>query len=293
MIVLKGKKVLVTGGCGFIGSHLVEALKGENSVKVIGISEHNVPGGVEFLKGDIRSLEEIESTFKGVDVVFHNAALISVEESQKDPLGYLETNVLGTVNVLEACRRDGVKKLVFSSSASVYGNRDGPCKEDMSTRPESIYALTKVMGEEQCKMYSRVYGLDCVCLRYFNVYGPGGKGVIPVFLERVKRGQNIVVFGDGEQTRDFVNIKDVVRTNIMASEYKGFGVFNVGTGKGITINQLIEILKGLLGKDFVIERKPEREGDIKYSVADMNLTKKELGFEPSISLEEGLKELIY
>ncbi len=296
-------KVVVTGGCGFIGSNLVEELSRFADVVVIdNLSTGNLSNlegmGVEFVRGDILDLNLLKKVFEAADYVFHLAAVVSVQESVKNPLRTNEVNVGGTVNVLEAARVQGVKKVINSSSCAVYGDSGKlPLRETTPPDPKSPYATSKLAAESYCRVYEEVYGLKSVCLRYFNVYGPRQDpfsdyaAVIPRFISRVLRGKRPVIYGDGEQTRDFVYVKDVVKANMLAME-RGRGVYNIASGKSISINELAGLICKIIGEKLDPIYKRERKGDIRNSAADISKAKEEIGFEPSYSLEEGLSETI-
>jgi len=295
-------KAIVTGGCGFIGSNLVEELSKSMDVTVIDNlstgSPLNLNGiDVKLVKGDILSLNLLKQVFKGADYVFHLAAVVSVQESVESPVRANEVNVKGTINVLEAARIRDVEKIIYSSSCAVYGDSDAlPLKETTLPEPKSPYAVSKLAAENYCKVYSEIYGLKSVSLRYFNVYGPKQDpfsdyaAVIPKFISRVLQGENPIIYGDGEQTRDFIYVKDVVRANMLVME-KGEGVYNIASGKSVSINELARLICRIAGKNIDPIYEKEREGDIRHSVADISRTK-EIGFKPNYSLEEGLAETI-
>ncbi len=306
---MKNKKIVVTGGAGFIGSNLVESLAEENEVKIIddfstGKKENISDLSVEIVEGSITNLDLLKEIFEGADYIFHQAALPSVDRSIKDPISSNEVNVDGTLKVLIAARDAGVKKVVYASSSSTYGDTPTlPKKEDMEPNPLSPYAITKLTGEYYCTIFDHIYGLPTVSLRYFNVYGPRQNpsseyaAVIPRFINRVLNNEPPVIYGDGKQTRDFTFIKDVVRANILSAERgKARGMINVAGGKRITINELAEKIIDLTGKkekEKVKEKlKPiytePRPGDIRHSLADISKAKKMLGYEPRWSLDDGL-----
>ncbi len=295
-------RAVVTGGCGFIGSNLVGELSRFMDVTVIdNLSTGNLSNlegiEVEFVKGDILDLNLLKKVFKGADYVFHLAAVVSVQESVENPLRTNEVNVRGTINVLEAARSQGIKKVINSSSCAIYGDSYVlPLKETTLPDPKSPYAASKLAAENYCKVYSEVYGLKSISLRYFNVYGPKQDpfsdyaAVIPKFISRVLRRERPIIYGDGEQTRDFVYVKDVVKANLLAIE-KGEGVYNIASGKSVSINELARLICRIAGEDVNPIYEKEREGDIRHSVADVSKAR-EIGFEPSYSLEEGLAETI-
>ncbi len=294
-------KVVVTGGCGFIGSHLVEALcQRGDQVSVIdnlqtGKQENIAPFKAKVIIGDILDQSLLEKTFHQVESVFHLAARISVSESMQQPNKYVETNCLGTLNVLEACRRSGVKNIVFSSSSAIYGdNSKTPKKENMPPEPLSPYALTKLDGEFYSQFYRNEYGINATSLRYFNVFGPRQNpqspyaAVIPIFIDKALRNEDIIIFGDGKQTRDFIFVKDIVHANLLAAQ-KGGDVFNVAYGNRITINELAQKIIEITHSKSKIIYHPERQGDIKHSQADPTKIIRQLGFKPQYNLLEGLQ----
>lgn len=301
-------KVLVTGGAGFIGSHLVESLlERDCSVRVLdnlhsgeleNLGEYDENPSLRFIKGDVRDVEDVEKAVEGVDAVFHEAAITSVPVSVENPVLTREVNVEGTVNLLNKCEEFGVSKFVFASSCAVYGDAEQlPIDEKTPLKPSSPYAESKLSGER--KILERDE-LDTVVLRYFNVYGPrqgGGRyaGVIVKFLNRLKEDKPPIIFGDGEQTRDFVYIKDIVRANLLALESKEANgeIFNIGSGEAISINKLCETLLKITGKEEIKPKhEPPREGDIKHSKANISKVSEKLGYSPKFSLEEGLERLV-
>ena len=306
---MKKKKVIVTGGAGFIGSNLAEELarRGHQVVIIDNLSTGNLEniqpvlpvGQVDFIEGSITNLPLMQKAFSGADYVFHQAALPSVPRSIEDPETTDSVNITGTLNVLIAARDNAVKKLVFSSSSSVYGDTPTlPKTEDMPPNPLSPYAVTKITGEYYCQVFTRIYNLKTVCLRYFNVYGPrqdpksAYAAVIPLFINAVLSGKSPVIFGDGEQTRDFTFVKDVVEANIQAAESEVTGVFNLGNSQRITISQLTKLIIDITKNNNVKPvYKDPRPGDIVHSLADTSKAKA-FGYNPRYSLEQGLKETI-
>ena len=300
------KKCLVTGGAGFIGSNLTERLLGDGvQVRVLdnlttGFMENLEPflGDIEFKQGDVRDLDTLQDVMDGVEVVFHQAAMVSVPKSVEDPIEAAMVNDIGTLHVFEAARRTGARRVVFASSCAVYGDLPHlPKTETMETRPLSPYAAGKLHGETYAFLYSDLYGLDVVCLRYFNVYGPKQdptspySGVISIFLDRAVRGELPTIFGDGEQFRDFVYVADVVQANLLAAYRDNITgtVINIGTGNSVTVNSLWETISQFAGVEGEPERAEERPGDIRESVADISLARELLTYEPQYSLEEGLE----
>ncbi len=304
---MKNQRVAVTGGAGFIGSNLAEELARENEVIIIdnlstgkmeNIKELIRKDNVTFIHGSITDLELLQKSFAGIDCVFHLAALPSVPESIKDPISSNNININGTLNVLVASKDNHVNRVVFSSSCAVYGDPEVlPVAENARLNPKSPYAIAKLTGEYYCEVFNRTYGLSTISLRYFNVYGlrqdPKSEyaAVIPKFISSIKNGKSPVIFGDGLQTRDFVFIKDVVKANILAAGDMETGVFNIGTGVRITINELAGIIVDILGKNIKPLHAEPREGDIQHSYADISRAKA-IGYEPAYSLEKGLRETI-
>jgi UDP-glucose 4-epimerase len=302
------KKVVVTGGAGFIGSHLAEELarRGWRVIIIDDLSNgrrDNIEplmnrDNLEFIEGSILTLPLLNSLFQGVDYVFHQAAIASAPRSIENPLTSHEVNITGTLNMLIAARNAGVKKVVLASSAAVYGDTPALQKrEDMPPKPQSPYAVTKLAGEYYCRVFQEVYGLATVCLRYFNVYGPrqdpksAYAAVIPSFIKRASEGKAPVIFGDGEQTRDFVFIKDTVEANILAAESQACGIFNIGSGQSITINELANNIFSNMGSQMIPVHQKPRPGDVRHSIADIAKAKT-FGYEPRYTLEEGLKQTI-
>ena len=302
------KKVVVTGGAGFIGSHLAEELQNRGHYVIVldnfstgkraNIDRILKKNSVEFVEGSVTDLALLQTLFKETEYVFHQAALARVPFSIENPLAANEVNITGTLNVLLAARDNKVKKVVFASSSSIYGDTDVlPQHEAMYANPLSPYALTKLAGEYYCSIFRNIFKLDTICLRYFNVYGPRQDPhsqyamVIPAFISRVLAGTPPVIFGDGEQSRDFTFIHDVVNANIRAAESDVNGVFNVGGGKNITINQLAQLIIKLLQKDLGPVYDKPRLGDVKHTLADVSKAKV-FGYKPEWSLEDGLKKII-
>ena len=299
-------KVLVTGGAGFIGSNLVRQLVTEgNDVTVLDnllsgfCSNLDLFSEVRFIEGDIRDDVAVAEAIKGVTVVFHLAASVGNKRSIDHPLIDADINVMGTLKVLEAARREGVRKIVASSSAGIFGElKTLPIKEDHPVEPDSPYGCSKLCMEKECLAYAKLYDIEAVCLRYFNVYGPNQRfdaygNVIPIFVFEMLRGERLTIFGDGEQTRDFVNVKDVVQANIKASMASGVsGAFNIGSGGRITLNKLVEILRMTSGIEPQVVYGPPRPGDVLHSLAEISAARNSFGFAPSVSMEEGLKEYI-
>jgi len=302
------KKVLVTGGAGFIGGHIVEEAVARGLEVVVldnlktgflkNIQSFIDHKKIRFIKGSITDQTVYAECLKGVDTIFHLGALISVAESMEKEIEYGEVNTLGTIKLLKNARQFGVQNIVLSSSASVYGdNPIIPKKESMLPEPKSPYAVTKLDGEYYFKIYREEYGMNCTALRYFNVFGPRQDpksqyaAAIPIFIDKALKNQDIIIFGDGEQTRDFIYVKDIVKANFLAAE-KGGDVYNAAYGGRITINQLAEKIIQLTNSNSKIVHHPERPGDIKHSQADNNKIVNELGFAASADLESGLLETV-
>ena len=291
-------KILVTGGAGFIGSHLVDRLMRENH-KVIVVDnlstgkKENLNPKVEFYDLDICEFEKIKPIFKETDFVFHLAAIPRVPLSVKDPVTTSKVNILGTINVFKAAIDGGVKRVIFASSSSVYGNQQIlPLKEDMIPNPISPYGLQKLVGEKFAKLFTKLYKIPIISLRYFNVYGPridfssDYSLVIGKFLKQKAEGKPLTIFGDGEQTRGFCYVDDVVEANILAMEsekLKGGEVINVGSEVSHSINYLAKLIGG------EVKYLPPREGDVLHTKANITLAKELLNWQPKVSLEEGIR----
>lgn len=299
------KLYLITGGAGFIGSHLVErVLKEEQRVRVIdnlstGKKENIEPflSEIEFIEGDICDLKLVRQVMKSVDCVLHQAAVPSVPRSVKDPLITNAANVNGTLNILIAARDAGVERVVYASSSSVYGDTPTlPKCERMRTQPRSPYAVSKLTGELYCQAFYHVYGLEAVALRYFNVFGPRQEpesqyaAVVPKFVTALLHGEPPTMFGDGEQSRDFTYVENVVDANLLASEAPGVGgeVLNIACGGCITLNQLVVILSEVIVTNLTPKHAPLRPGDVRHSLADISKAKVFLGYEPKVSVQQGL-----
>jgi nucleoside-diphosphate-sugar epimerase len=299
-------KTLVTGGGGFIGSTLVERLLDEgHEIRVLdnfatGRRENlaGVMDEIELVEGDLQSYERVHNAVRGCELVFHLGALPSVPRSIQDPLTSTAANVTGTLNVLLASRDEGVRRVVYASSSSVYGESAGlPKREDMAPLPIAPYPVSKLAGEGYCRSFARVYGLDTVSLRYFNVFGPrqdpGSQyaAVIPRFISAFVEGRRPVVFGDGERSRDFTYVDNAVDASICAgraSNPLAGQVFNVACGTRTTLNRLLAELRELTGKDLEAEYVEARAGDIPHSLADISRAREQLGYEPKVTALEGV-----
>ncbi len=299
-------KTLVTGGAGFIGSNLAgELLRQGHEVIVLDNFQSGyrrnleaIPGA-RLIEGDVRDAGIVDEAVQGCEVVFHLAASVGNKRSIDFPVDDAEINVLGTIRVLESMRKYGARKIVASSSAGIFGElKTLPIKEDHSVEPDTPYGSTKLCEEKMCLAYAKLYEIEAICLRYFNVYGPNQRfdaygNVIPIFVFKLLRGEPITIFGDGEQTRDFINVSDVVHANIAAGLNRGVSsAFNTGSGSRITINRLVELIKPLIDGNPVVEYGLPRPGDVRHSLADVSLLKEKLGFEPSVSMEAGLPEYV-
>ena len=299
------KHALVTGGAGFIGSHLVDALVQQGArVTVIdnlttGMKTNlqDAGPGLVFHEGDIRDRNLLQKAMRSVEVVFHQAAVVSVPLSVEQPLASAAVNEIGTLEVLEAARQAGCRRVVLASSSAIYGDDpELPKRETMAFCPLSPYALQKMTGEYYAGLYHRLYGLETASLRYFNVFGPRQdpsspySGVISIFMDRAGAGRAPVIYGDGEQTRDFIYVQDVVAANLRAATAAGATgkAFNIGTGNTITVNHLWRHVAELAGIALTPDHADAREGDIRHSVADIEAASQDLGFAPNVSFEEGL-----
>jgi UDP-glucose 4-epimerase len=298
-------RYLVTGGAGFIGSNIVEELlrRGETACVLDNLATGHlenlasVRDRIQFFEVDIRDLEKIRPAFEGVDYVVHLAALPSVPRSIADPVSTNQVNVWGTLNVLLAARDAGSKRVVFAASSSAYGDNPSlPRVETQMPRPLSPYALSKLAGEYYCQIFSRVYGLEAVALRYFNIFGPRQDphspytGVLSKFIAAYSRGETPVIFGDGEQSRDFTYVDNVVDASLRACVAPGVAgqVINIGAGERHTLNQTIILLNKIFGRSVAPRYDPPRPGDVLHSHADLTLASRLLGYQPKIRFEEGL-----
>ncbi len=298
------RRVLVTGGAGFIGSNVARLVLEETGAEVVVLDDlssgyrTNLEGlPVSFIEGDVRDPATVHRAIDGCDTVFHLAASVGNTRSIDDPIRDSEINVLGTLRVLEAARRAGTSKIVYSSSAGIFGElKTLPIREDHPIDPDTPYGASKLGGEKLCLAYAKLYPMAGVCLRYFNVYGVNQRydaygNVIPIFAHRVLHGEPILIFGDGEQTRDFVNVRDVAQANLRAAQTSGLsGAFNVASGTRITINRLAELVIGESGLRSVTQYGPPRKGDVRHSLADISAAEHAFGYRPSVPLETGLRE---
>jgi UDP-glucose 4-epimerase len=302
-------KYVVTGGAGFIGSHIVEELQKRDhdvvifdnlfSGKTENISQFLSKNSVSFVKGSVTDLPHLRKTFEDADGIFHEGAIPSVPRSIADPIATNEANVSGTLNVLVAARDCGVRKVLFASSSSVYGNIPTlPKQEDMTPNPLSPYAVSKFTGEQYLRVFKDIYGLQTVALRYFNVFGPRQDpksqyaAVIPNFITAILKKESPHVHGDGKQTRDFSYVKDVVQANIRAMESNAQGVFNVAYCKRINLLELADQIMEITGITVPLIHDPARPGDVRDSLADISLAQKSFGYAPQYTVKTGLMETI-
>ena len=300
---------LVTGGAGFIGSHIARTLvaAGER-VRVL----DNFSGGtlrnlapilddIELITGDIRDMSTVAAAVRGVDVVFHEAAEPSVPRSISDPAATMDINVTGTLNLLTAARDGDVQRLVLASTCAIYGDAPAsPKRESLKPSPLSPYAISKLTGEQLCAAFTQLYGFDTVALRYFNVFGPrqdptsAYAAVVPKFLASLQAGVSPVIFGDGEQSRDFIAVTDIVRANLLAASVPNIGgqVFNIASGRSTTVNQVLETLRRLTGLEVPTQYEPARVGEVRDSLADIETARKFLGFVAETSFEAGVAAIV-
>lgn len=304
-------RVLVAGGAGFIGSHIVDRLiKADIDVTVLdnfysgnlaNLKQQKGKSNFHLVEGDVRNLDVITKVVKDMDAVFNDAAVVSIPRSMENPLLANEVNVGGTLNLLKASLDAGVKRFVQASSASVYGNTEKlPVREDFPPKPIAPYAVSELAAESYARVFFSCYGLETVCLRYFNVYGSrqpfnAYSGVITIFMNQLLHDEQPIIFGDGKQTRDFVYVDDVVQANMKAlTAQKAAGeVINVATGTASSVNEILFNLQEIMGKTGLKPvRKPSRKGDIRHSYASIEKVKKILGYQPEFSLKRGLTELV-
>jgi len=303
-------KYLVTGGAGFIGSNIVEELLNRReNVRVLdnfstgkreNISAFIDNNKFELIEGDLRSYHIVQEAVKGIDFVLHQGALPSVPRSVKDPITTNDVNVNGTLNILNASLNARVKRVIFASSSSIYGNgHELPKREDMKPAPESPYALSKYAGERYCQIFAKIYGLETVCLRYFNVFGPRQdpdsqySAVIPKFIKLIKEGKRPIIYGDGEATRDFTYVDNVIRANLLACESQNSvgEVFNIACGERTTINHLVKKLTDLFGNNIKPIYEAPRLGDVKHSYASIEKAKNGLGYDVKVCFDDGIINL--
>jgi UDP-glucose 4-epimerase len=301
--------ILITGGAGFIGSHIARALVAAGTrVRVLDnfssgrrANLDGIAAEVELIDGDLRDAETVARAVAGCELVYHQGAVPSVPRSVIDPRTTLDVGISGTLNVLLAAKDTGVRRVVFASSSSVYGDTpEMPKREDMTPRPLSPYAISKLSAEQLCGVFTRLYGLETVALRYFNVFGPDQDpasayaAVIPKFIAAVAAGERPTIYGDGEQSRDFTYIANVVDANLRAARVPAAAgrVFNIASGRAITVNRMLELVGELLGKPAEADYVDPRPGDIRDSLADIDAAWAVLGYEPAISFEEGMARTV-
>lgn len=302
-------RFLVTGGAGFIGSHIVRRLVSDSArVRVVDDLStgqtarlDDLRGSIEFIKGDLADGHICDAVVKGVDYVLHQAAIPSVQRSVKNPVGTNRANVTATLNLLESCRKAGVRRVIYAASSSAYGDTEIlPKTEEMRPNPLSPYALQKLVGERYCKLYHDLYGLETISLRYFNVFGPAQdphsqySAVVPKFISALLAKESITVYGDGEQSRDFTYVDNVVEANLLAIQAKGTTgpVINIGAGERTSLNALIDILERTIGIKAEVRYEAPRPGDVRHSLADITLARRLLGYEPKVRVEDGLRRTV-
>lgn len=302
-------KFLVTGGAGFIGSHIVERLVRNGApVRVVdnlstGRIERlgHLMSAIEFVEGDLANEATANEVVDGMDSVVHQAAIPSVQRSLSDPIATNRANVVGTLNLLESCRRAGVRRFVYAASSSAYGNTEVlPKREDMAPNPMSPYALQKYVGERYCKLYYELYGLETISLRYFNVFGPGQdpsseySAVIPKFINCLLNNLPITIYGDGEQSRDFTFVENVIEANMLALNAAAVGgeMCNVGCGERISLNRLVVLLENEIGRKARVIHVEPRLGDVRHSLADIDRARAIFNYQPKIGVEEGLRRTV-
>jgi UDP-glucose 4-epimerase len=299
-------KAIVTGGAGFIGSNIAAALteRGDEVMVLDDLSSgyarnlDQLPT-VKLIEGSVLDAKLTAEVMQGAEVVFHHAASVGNKRSIDDPRADAMTNVLGTVNVLEACRQAGVRKIVYASSAGIFGQlKELPIGESHPLEPDSPYGASKLAAEKECLAFGKLYDLEAIALRYFNVYGPHQRfdqygNAIPIFVFQMLRNEGVTIFGDGEQTRDFINVHDIVQANLKAGDSHGVsGAFNLGSGTRISINDLVGLLAELMTEQPEVRYGPERPGDVRDSLADISLAASAFGFDPTIALADGLAEYV-
>lgn len=301
---LKGKTILVTGGAGFIGSHIVDRLAPENKVIVLDNmftgQESNLAKSrdrITFTRGDILDRPLVNKIVAGVDYVFHLAAHVGNIRSIKDPYFDMDVNIRGILNLLEACRNSKVKRFVYSSSGAIFGEAKYlPIDEDHPLNPESPYGVSKLAAEKYCFAYYKVYGVPAVALRYFNAYGPRQDtseyaNAVSIFLSRTRAGKPLTIYGDGEQTRDFIFVDDIVNANILAATHPAAvgGIFNISTGTVYSINQLVKLIGKISGREIQFSHADPRAGEVRHSRANIDKAKKLLGYSPETDFQQGLR----
>lgn len=297
-----GQTILITGGAGFIGSHLATTLASDNDIRILDAlttgQRANVPTEATFIEGDIRDDDALTRAMTDVDLVFHEAALVSVQRSVEEPQTSHEINSKATLSLLEIAR-DHDARVVLASSAAIYGHPESvPIAETAPKEPTSPYGLDKLTTDHYARLYNELYDLDTVALRYFNAYGPGQvagdySGVISVFIDQALSGDEITVHGEGDQTRDFVYIDDIVQANLRAATTDAVGkAYNIGTGESVTIRELAELIQDITDTESDIVHTDGRSGDIQHSEATISRAQDYLAYEPTVSLREGLEQTV-
>lgn len=298
-------KALVTGGAGFIGSHLAKALlaRGLQVTILDDLSmgrEENIPAGAEFIKGDICSAKDVMPAIKDATIVFHEAARVSIRSSLQGFYDDARVNLMGTLNLLQCCENSDVRKFIFASSMAVYADHatPDPIPESHVTEPISPYGIAKLAAEKYCMQFSQNTGIDCLALRYFNTYGPGQTftpyvGVITIFIRRLLENRQPLIFGDGEQKRDFVHVSDIVKANVLAMETDiKRGIFNVGTGKATSVNEIAKFLCDRINPGLRPDHIAAHPGELRYSIADIKKISETMGYQPAAIFAEKLDELV-
>ena len=297
-------KALITGGAGFIGSNIVRQWLqiGHEAVVLDSLKsgyKKNLVSGVRFIEGDIRNAHDVEDAIQGCTVVFNLAASVGNKRSIDNPFDDADINVLGLLHILDAAKRNGIRKIIHSSSAGIFGElKTSPINEDHPQDPDTPYGISKLAGEKLCLAYNRLYQMENVCLRYFNVYGPFQRfdeygNVIPIFATKTLKGEPITIFGDGKQTRDFAHVRDVANANIQCAITPGVnGVFNIGSGTRISINELAAMLIEVTGINSEVIYGAVRPGDVRDSLADIRKAQSAFGFKPNQDIYDGLVEYV-
>lgn len=302
---MKFKHALVTGGAGFIGSHITERLLAEGlSVTVVDNltvgSRQNVPQNAHFVEGDIRNSSLIKKLVKTTDIVFHQAAKVSIRASVEQCYQDADNNLMGTLNLLRACSGSNIKKIIFASSMAVYADSPNPApvKEDYLLEPLSPYGIAKLASEKYCLLLCKEYGIDCTILRYFNTFGPRQTftpyvGVITIFINRLLRGEPPKIFGDGKQMRDFVYVGDIANANILAMHCEPTGeILNIGTGKATTVSEIAELLRTSINPAIPVQYEEEQPGELRISFADISRAREKIGYAPQWGLQDKIGEVI-
>jgi len=300
-------KIVVTGGCGFIGSHFIDYISNlDHEISIIdnfttGKKSHlelaQKKCEINIIKEDIRDIEKIKSSCKNADVIVHFAAMTGIIESLEKPIEFSNVNVIGTLNLLEICKEYKIPKFVFASTGAVYGEQTPPFKENMMVSPISPYAASKIAAENYCKAYAETFGISCSILRFSNVFGPRKSfgpyaNVIPKFVRSGLKKEPITIFGNGEQERDFVFVKDIAKACFLAASHKNFGIFNIATGINTSVNNLIEKIEIELGYSLIKNYVDFRKGEVQYAYSSIEKAQNELEYTPDYNLEKGLKEYV-